>query len=89
MRTCLYFAVTCYNEYIYLTEKEITNGEHSRIIDLIDDSLSLQSELDWSEVDKIHRPEEVGCYQAVVEYRQTAEDDYSLVVISCTPVCII
>ena len=89
MRFTIYFAVTCYNEYIYLTEKELTNGEHSRIVDLIDDSLSLQSELDWGEVDEIHKPEEVGCYQAVVEYRQITEDDYNLAVISCTPVCLI
>lgn len=49
----------------------------------------MKSELDCVEVDEIHKPEEVGCYQAVVEYRQITEDDYNLVVISWTPVCLI
>lgn len=87
MKIIIFFAVTRYNERIYMTEQE--NDKHSRLVDLIDDCTDLQNELDWSELDETHQPNTVGCYQAVVEYKQTAEDDYSLIVISCTPVCLI
>ena len=87
MKIIIYFAVTRYNDRIYMTEKE--NNKQNHLTDIIDDYTDLQNELDWSELDETHQPNEVGCYQAVVEYKQTAEDDYSLIVVSCTPVCLI
>lgn len=91
MRYLLYFAVTCYNDYIYMTERNMAGSpkDASRLIDLIDDYKDLQSELDWSQLDEEYKPKDTGCYQAVVQYRQTAEDDYSLDVISCTPMCVL
>lgn len=88
MRIIIYFAVTRYDERIYMTEQE---GEklQSRFVDMVDDIGDLKNELDWNEIDEVHQPKVVGCYQAVVEYRQTTEDDYTLVVISCTPICLI
>lgn len=88
MRILIYFAVTRYDDRIYMTEQEKEKSQ-SRFVDIVDDIYDLKNELDWSELDETHQPKEVGCYQAVIEYRQTAEDDYSLVVISCTPVCVI
>lgn len=88
MKIIIYFAVTRYDERIYMTEQESEKAQ-SRFVDIVDDLMDIQNELDWSELDEVHQPKEVGCYQAVVEYRQTAEDDYALVVISCTPVCLI
>lgn len=88
MRIIIYFAVTRYNERIYMTEQKGEKDQNC-FADIVDDLMDLQNELDWSELDEVHQPKEVGCYQAVVEYRQTAEDDYTLVVILCTPVCLI
>ena len=88
MRIIIYFAVTRYDDRIYMTEQEKEKSQN-RFVDMVDDIGDLKNELDWSELDEAHQPKEVGCYQAVIEYRQTAEDDYSLVVISCTPVCFI
>lgn len=91
MRFILYFAVTCYNDYIYMTEKGMSDNpkDASRIIDIIDDYTDLKTELNWSQVDEEHKPDLVGCYQAVVKYRQTAEDEYSLDVITCTPMFVL
>ena len=88
MKIIIYFAVTRYDERIYMKEQESEKAQ-SRFVDIADDLMNLKNELDWSELDKAYQPKEVGCYQAVVEYRQTAEDDYALVVILCTPVCLI
>ena len=81
----VYFAVTRYNDRIYLTEREQKNDECIHLIDLIDDYTDLSNEFDWSELNETCQPNEIGCYWAIVECRQTAEDDYSLVVTSCTP----
>lgn len=88
MRIIIYFAVTRYDDCIYMTEQEKEKFQ-SRFVDMVDEIGDLKNELDWSELDEAHQPKKVGCYQAVIEYRQTAEDDYSLVVISCTPICFI
>ena len=93
----VYFAVTRYNDRIYLTEREQNyltereqkNDECIHLINLIDDYTDLQNELDWSELNETCQPNELGCYRAIVECRQTAEDDYSLVVTSCTPTYLI
>ena len=85
MRIIIYFAVTRYDDCIYMTEQEKEKSQ-SRFVDMVDEIGDLKNELDWSELDEAHQPKKVGCYQAVIEYRQTAEDDYSLVVISCTPI---
>ena len=87
----VYFAVSDFNDYVYLKEKitENTQTNINKFLDLIDDYGDLKSELDWSRLDENDRPKEAGCYQAVVEYRQTAEDDYCLSVISCVPVHLI
>lgn len=88
MRLIIYFATTRYDKRIYMTEQEREKSQ-SRFVDVVDDTMDLKNELDWSELDEDYQPKEVGCYQAVVECRQTAEADYTLVVISCTPVCLI
>ena len=88
MRIIIYFAVTRYDDCIYMTEQEKEKSQ-SRFVDMVDEIGDLKNELDWSELDEAYQPKKVGCYQAVIEYRQTAEDDYSLVVISCTPICFI
>ena len=87
MKFIIFFAVTRYNERIYMTEQE--DETCSRLVDLINDCIDLQNELDWSELDEAHQPNAVGCYQAVVKCIQTEEDDYSLIVTSCTPVYLI
>ena len=90
MKYILYFSVTCYSDYIYMTEKKMADSpkDASMLIDIIDDYKDLKSELNWSQLDEVHKPDVVGCYQAVIQYRQICEDDYSLDVISCTPICI-
>lgn len=91
MKYLLYFAVTCYNDYIYITEKNMAGNpkDTSRLIDLVDDYKDLKDELNWNQLNEEHKPDVAGCYQAVVQHRQTAEDDYSLDVISCTPMCVL
>lgn len=70
MRIIIYFAVTRYDDRIYMTEQEKEKSQN-RFVDMVDDIGDLKNELDWSELDEAHRPKEVGCYQAVIEYRQT------------------
>lgn len=91
MRICLYFAVNEYKSYMYLTERKLHtfNKNTSRLFDLICDQNALEHELNWNKIDEIHKPTKVGTYQAVVEFVQTADDDYRLDVISCTPICLI
>lgn len=92
MRICLYFAVNQYQSYMYLTERkqhDFTNASTSRLFDLICDQNALEKELVWDKIDEEYKPTTVGIYQAVVEYVQTADDDYRLEVISCTPICLI
>lgn len=90
MRICVYLAVNVHQSYMYLTERKLHNLKNaSRLLDLICDQNALESELNWNQIDEEHKPTTVGTYQAVVEYVQTAEDDYRLDVISCTPVCLI
>ncbi len=87
MSFIIYFAVTRYDERIYMTEQENENPQIC-FVDMLDNINDLKNELDWSELDEIYQPLEVGCYRAVVECRHTDEDDYMRVV-SCTPICFI
>lgn len=87
MSFIIYFAVTRYDERIYMTEQENENPQIC-FVDMLDNINDLKNELDWSELDEIYQPQEVGCYRAVVECRHTDEDDYMRVV-SCTPICFI
>ena len=93
MKICLYFAVNGYQNYLYLTERKLHtfnfNNNASRLFDLICDQNALEHELNWNKIDEIHKPTAIGTYQAVVEYVQTADDDYRLDVITCTPICLI
>ena len=70
-----YFSVSKYGDYTYLHEK-FTNPNkakenQARLIDIM-----LQNQ----------QPKEVGVYAAIIQHVQTAEDDFRLDVISCTPV---
>lgn len=87
MKICVWFAVNKYNEFIYLDESEMENHSKNqcRIIDMIDDMYSLNTEFDWEKIDSDHKPNRVGMYQAIVQFVQTAEDDFRIDVISCTP----
>lgn len=84
MRMLIYFAVTQYNEYIYLSEQKLPQRKNQcRFVDLINDTYDLKNELNWATLNPKYKPNAVGIYEAVIEYTQTAEDDYSLNVIGC------
>lgn len=84
----VYFAVNKYGSYMYLDEKfeEEPHKNQSRLMDIIDDSNALESELAWDKMIEADKPNVVGIYEAVVMQVQTAEDDFRLDVISCIPV---
>lgn len=90
IKTLLYFATTKDGDCIYLDERPMNDVKknQSRLYDLIDDVFALQFELKWEQLDDAHRPNDVGVYQAVVQFVQIAEDDYRFDVIHCTPVCV-
>lgn len=90
MKYTLFLAVNIYKEYMYLDETPLApiKPNQSRLLDLIDDMNALENELNWGNIDKEYVPENVGMYQAMVQFVQTAEDDYRLDVIHCTPICI-
>lgn len=86
----VYFSVGKYGDYTYLHEK-FTNPnkadeKQSRLIDVIDDYRDLKSEFCWNKLLPNQQPKEVGVYAAIIQHVQTAEDDFRLDVISCTPV---
>lgn len=86
----VYFAVSKYGDCMYLHEK-FTNEDkiaanQSKLIDIIDDYKNLEEELAWDKLIQNQKPKEAGLYAAIVQYVQTAEDDFRLDVISCTPV---
>lgn len=90
MKILLYFAITGHGNYVYITEKKMSeNPNLIYIMDLIDNDNNLKSELNWNRLDEEHRPKMVGLYKAVVEYCQATVVGYRLDVISCTPVCLI
>lgn len=86
----VYFAVSKYNDFMYLHEKfthpDKAASNQSKLIDIIDDYTSLEGELEWDKLMENQKPNQVGVYAAIVRQAQTAEDDFELNVISCTPV---
>jgi len=82
----LYFAVSKCGDYVYLSERTFDNTK-IRLLDMIDDACALNLELEWTQLDKKYFPGDAGMYQAIVQFVQTAEDDYQLVVTHCVPVC--
>ena len=79
MKRKVYFAVDNIKNIIYINEKPL--GEErkniSKFCDLIQDRYDLSIEFEWN----IKKPTVEGLYRAVVQFIQTAEDDYKLVVL--------
>lgn len=80
MKRRVYFAVANNSCIMYLGEEPL--GEEPKkmlnFCDCIQDIYDLGSEFEWS----IEKPTEEGVYRAEVQYIQTAEDDYKLVVLN-------
>ena len=94
MRILLFFAVDRHNKILYLYDKPYNHPakffpNQSSLEDMLNDMDDLEHELDWSKLDEEYKPDTVGMYQAIIEYEQTAEDDYTLYVTHCTPVSIL
>ena len=70
MKKLLFVAVNSKKGITYPDERKLVDGTFapknaSKIVDLINDTSNLKSELNW----QVKIPEDVGCYQVVVEYQ--------------------
>lgn len=86
-RYCIYFAVNDTGNCLFMTEYKGFDKNPEDIIhfpEIVNDKNRLETELIWN---KTPVPKDIGCYQAVVTLIQGTGKDYTLHVLSCTPVC--
>ncbi len=79
-RALIYFAVDENENVIYLSSKQMCGTYFDSTF--INDTCDLANELGWEESEV---PQDVGCYQAVIEYEFSSAESFPFKVISCTP----